>query len=456
MNSSEELQINQGADFHRTDVGNSQRLVLYHGDKIRYCSDIGAWYIWNGIRWERDEKGEIVQLAISVSEYMQEEAWRNHDGEQRIDHVKWAKQSQQRRRIDDMIALASTDHATVVMASDLDSNPMLLNVRNHTLDLQTGELRPHKPADLITKLAPVEYDEEAECPKWQEFLQRVLNGNEELIAAMQQYIGVCLTGNQAQVLFVCYGNGANGKTTFLETILAMLGDYAQKAPSGMLEAKQYTAIPNDIARLRGARFVVSNELNAHRHLDESLVKDLTGGDTITARYLRKEFFEFTPTHKLWVQGNHLPLIEGTDEGIWRRIRLVPFQVTIPKGERNVKLGAELREELPGILTWAVKGYQTMLKAGKVQMPEVMRIASEDYRRDSDTIGQFLEEHCEERKDYQVAVDILYVIYTGWSQSNGERTLSKNALGKLMKARGFTQSRSSSERRWDGIRIKRQG
>lgn len=453
---SEELQITQGADFHRTDVGNSQRLVLYHGDKIRYCSDIGAWYIWNGIRWERDEKGEIVQLAISVSEYMEVEAWQRYKGERYTEHVKWAKQSQQRRRIDDMIALASTDHATVVMASDLDSNPMLLNVRNGTLDLRTGDLGAHEPTDLITKLAPVAYDEKAECPKWQQFLHRVLNGNEELIAAMQQYVGACLAGNQAHVLFVCYGNGANGKTTFLETILAMLGDYAQKAPSGMLEAKQYTAIPNDIARLRGARFVVSNELNAHRRLDESLVKDLTGGDTITARYLRKEFFEFTPTHKLWVQGNNLPLIEGTDEGIWRRITLIPFEVTIPEGERNVRLREELSEELPGILTWAVKGYQEMLKVGKMEIPEVVRRASENYRRESDTIGQFLEEQCEEGNHYQVAVDILYVIYTGWSQSNGERTLSKNALGKLMKARGFTQSRSSSERRWDGIRIKRQG
>lgn len=222
----------------------------------------------------------------------------------------------------------------------------------------------------------------------------------------------------------------------------------------MLEAQQYASIPNDLARLPGARFVVSNELSANKPLDEALIKDLTGGDTIVARFLHKEYFEFTPTHKLWVYGNHKPRIEGTDEGIWRRVLLIPFTVTIPKDEQRADLRKELGDELSGILAWAVRGLRDVYQGDrKIKRPELVKMASDEYRQENDIIGQFIEERCELKNSFQISLNDLYFDYELWCILNDEEPMTKLELGKKLSERGLKKRRTNTQRLWIGIGLK---
>ena len=314
---------------------------------------------------------------------------------------------------------------------------MLLNCPNGTLDLQTGRLLKHDRADLLTKRIEVKYDSNAECPRWLAFLNRIMDGDQELILFLQRAVGYTLTGGVAeQCLFFMLGTGRNGKSTFIETLLALLGDYGQKAPTEMLMFKgNGGGIPNDLARLPGARLVVAAEVEQGRRLAESTVKDLTGGDTITARFLRQEFFDFTPTHKVWMYGNHKPVIKGTDEGIWRRIHLIPFAVQIPVSEQDPNLKAKLAEELPGILAWAVRGCLDWQKHG-LSVPESVKEATADYRAEMDVVSAFIEECCTTGQNHYAKWKELYAAYTDWCNVNGERAESGKRFGNTLTERGY--------------------
>jgi P4 family phage/plasmid primase-like protien len=438
--------------IHMTDLGNARRLVRLHGHDLHYIHAWGAWLIWDGTRWVKDETGEIHRRARATVASIYSEAAAETDTAARKKLAEWAIGSESRARLDNMVTLAQSEPSIPIRHDALDADPFLLNCRNGTLDLRSGALRPHQRDDLLTKQAAVDYDPAAPCPRWRAFLDRAMGGNRDLMSFLQRAVGYSLTADVSEeCLFFSHGKGKNGKTTFTETIMNLLADYAQKAPTEMLMLKQHGGgIPNDVARLPGARFVAAAETEEGRRLAESIVKDLTGGDTLAARFMRQEFFEFAPTHKFWIYGNHKPLIRGTDEGIWRRIRLIPFTVTIPPEERDPNLRAKLRKEFAGILAWAVQGCRDWQCDGLGE-PAAVQQATDAYRNEMDVIGAFLGECCVIGPHYKAYAKALYEAYKAWCEANGEHAVNQRRYGGQLTERGLVNRPGTGHRIvWDGI------
>lgn len=431
--------------FHLTDLGNAERLVARHGQDLRYCHNWGKWLVWDGRRFAIDETGEPDRRAEETIRSIYAEAAEVEDKSERKALVDHARRSESRNRLQAMVALAQ--HKCPVRSGDLDSDPWLLNVANGVLDLRTGELHAHARERLCTKLAPINYDPGAVCPTWDAFLSRIMSGNSNLVAFLQRAVGYSLTGNTSeQCLFILHGTGANGKSTFLTTIGALLGDYAAQTPTDTLMVKRGESIPNDLARLVGTRFVTAVEAEEGRRLAESLVKQLTGGDKITARFMRAEWFEFTPRFKVWLGTNHRPAIRGTDHGIWRRIRLIPFTVTIPESERDPDLPEKLREELPGILAWAVRGCLEWQRSG-LGVPDEVKRANDMYRAEQDVLAGFLDQCCVVAEGARAKVGDVWEAYVSWS---GER-ISPKALSQRLQERGFRSKKGrAGVRFWLGL------
>jgi putative DNA primase/helicase len=447
--------------FNMTDLGNAERIVDGHGTDLRFVPNVG-WHVWDERRWRIDGDGEVHRRAKQTVRRIALDALDEPHTKKAEAQLKFAMKSEARPRLEAMVALAETDADVVASIDDLDADPYALNVQNGTVDLLTGELRDHDQADHITKLAPVFYDPAAKCPTWDGFLETSFDGEHELIRFLQRGIGYSLTGSTtAQVMFILHGRGANGKSTFLETVRSMLGDYAQQAPADLLmqaRANRGGATP-DLARLPGARFVSAVETGEGRKLDEPLVKQITGGDRIAARRLYRDVFEFTPTHKLWLATNHLPEVRGTDEAIWRRIRLVPFTVTIPEAKRDKGLAAKLRLELPGILAWAIRGCTDYLADG-LEEPDAVKAATQSYRDDMDELGAFLEERVqiEETLDaarLTVKASVLFTMYEYWCRGSGISPMSSTAFGRQLSERGLRREKRRDGWHYLGVRLEGQ-
>ena len=427
-------------EFHLSDLGNARRLVAEHGADLRYCYQLGKWFVWDGRRWTEDAMAAAERYAKATVCSMYARAASLPETHARKELARHALRSESHRQIAAMIALSRSEPGVPVLTDQLDLDPWALNVLNGTIDLRTGALRPHRRDDLITRLAPVVYDPDATCPTWTAFLEQILDGNLAMLAFLQRAIGYSLTGStRERVLFLLHGAGSNGKSTLLEAVRAVLGEYAQRTPTQTLLARRDSTIPNDLARLRGARFVSAAETDEGRHLAEGLVKDLTGGDTIAARFLRAEWFDFRPEFKLWLATNHKPVIRGTDRGIWDRIRLIPFNVSIPDERQDKELAGKLMLELPGILGWAVKGCLDWQRAG-LDLPEEVRDATEGYRTEMDTLAAFLDERCTVAPAESAAARDLYAAYRTWCEDTGERWTSQKAFGLRLRERGFTSER----------------
>ena len=431
---------NDSETEHLTDLGNAGRFVAQHGNDVRYCHISGKWLVWDGIHWCVDENGEVERRAKTTVRNLYEQASREMDDEWRQKLGKWAQASESRGRIAAMIDLAKSEPKIPVSPPELDANPWLLNCANGTIDLRTGELRKHRAEDFCTKIVATAYDPDAECPRFKKFLRDIFAGNLSLIRFLQRAVGYSLTGStQEQVIFIFWGSGSNGKTTLIDVLCLCLGDYARTADSSLLMARKYDGIRNDVARLAGARFVSAAETEAGRQLAENLVKQLTGGDKIAARYFYSEFFEFIAQFKLFLATNHRPAIKGTDHAIWRRIRLVPFEVTIPPEEQDKNLPEKLRAELPGILAWAVRGCLGWQQDGLGQPPEITR-ATANYRQEMDTFGGFLRDRCVVDEESRVATGDLYRTYKTWCESTGEKPLTQQKLAIVLVDRGFSRWR----------------
>lgn len=438
--------------FKLSELGNAERLVARHGNDIRFCHEWGKWLIWSGTHWQIDLTGEIERRAKETIRNMYAEAAKLEDEEQRAAVAKFAARSETSRAITAMVNLAKTEQGIPVLSDQLDSDTWRLNCKNGTLDLRTGKLRPHNRSDYITRLVPIEYDPAADFVEWAQFLDRIMGGNKGLVSFLQRAIGYSLTGStREQCLFMPYGSGANGKSTFLEAIADVLAGYAQRTPTDTLMAKDTSGISNDIARLKGARFVIASEVEEGKRLAEALVKQLTGSEKITARFMRAEFFEFTPMFKLWIGTNHKPVIRGTDMAIWRRIKLIPFDVTIPPEERDKDLPNKLRKELPGILNWAVMGCMDWQENGLGEPEEVTK-ATDEYRSEMDVLTRFISDCCTINTQRCAKSSELYKKYKEWSQDNNEFTLSQTKFNARMQEKGFRKLNRSSGYYWENISV----
>jgi len=438
--------------YNLTDLGNSERFIAHHGENVRYCYLWRTWLVWSGARWERDEAGRVHRLAKGTVRGIYREASDAEDEDRRKALAKHAAASESETRIRAMVELAKSEKP--VSPEDLDADPWLLNVQNGTIDLRTGERRGHRREDLITKLAPVEYDPNAKAPGWEAFLERGLPG-EELRAFVQRAVGYSATSDTSeQCMFIHHGPGANGKSTFQETVAAALGDYAMRTPTETLLVKRAGGVPNDVARLKGARFVTASETEEGRRLAESLVKDLTGQDTISARFMWAEWFDFKPTHALHLSTNHKPEIRGTDAAIWRRIRLIPWAVTIPPTEQDKKLAEKLRGELPGVLAWIVRGCLEWRREG-LKAPEEVRRATKAYRAEMDVLAAFLADCCLRDEDEEAFAGELWGAWKRWCEETGEQASSQKRFGGRLAERGFLNHRDSKTGRkvWSGLSLR---
>ncbi|MEA3280781.1 MAG: phage/plasmid primase, P4 family [Thermodesulfobacteriota bacterium] len=327
------------------------------------------------------------------------------------------------------------------------------NCKNGTLDLRTSELKDHRIEDFLTKQSPINYNADAKCPIWDGFVKHIMGNSQDKIAFLQKIIGYSLTGIvNEQCLFILYGTGANGKSTMIETIREILGNYAMNVSSNTLLSQNFLSIRNDIARLNGPRFVSAAEIPMGRKLDETLVKQLTGGENVTSRFLYKEVFEYKPLFKLFLTTNHKPEIQGVDNGIWRRIYLVPFDVSVPDEKMDKELPSKLKSELEGILAWAVRGYIEWQKRG-LDVPDEVRRATAHYRKEMDQLDGFFEDECTIGSGNRISLADAYSEYIKWSDLVCQDPVGKNAFGNLMKQRGFSQSKSGGVRYWIGLKKK---
>ena len=423
-----------------SDMGNAERLVAAHGQDLRYCHPQKRWYAWDGRRWRLDDMGTVVDRAKRTVRTILSEAAGIADDNRRTELTKWAMRSEQKERVKAMVDLARS--ALPVLPTDLDRHAFMLNTESGTLDLESCELRLADRADRITKLCPTRFDAEASCTTWVQFLKRVLP-DPETRAYLQRALGYTATGDVGeQVMFFCLGNGANGKSTFLRVIQDTLGrDYAfQAAPKVLLATKQ-DRHPTELADFAGRRMAVCTELPAGSKFNEVLIKQLTGGDLISARRMHQDHWEFDPTHKIWIAANHKPLVEGTDDAIWRRMHLIPFNVQIPDRDRDRNLLSKLRRESPGILAWIVAGCRAWREKGLDPPAQVLEAVG-GYREEMDSVGRFLEERCEPRPGHRIFVSEVRDAFSVWCEQEGEEPLGPKAFGLRMAAKGHSSRRST--------------
>jgi len=411
----------------RTELGYARRLVHVYGDRLRYVGPWRRWLVWDGNRWAADATGQAARWAKVIARRLTTDALAIHDRDDRRNARQATPRGESSAGIAGVLQLASTEADVAVSPEQLDADPYLLNCPNGTLDLRTGKLRRPDPADLITKITGAEYRPAAQGAAFTAFLNRVQPDQ-----AMRDYLarlfGHALEGRVTEhILPICYGEGANGKGTFITALLAALGEYADAADPELLTARNFDAHPTGTADLFGRRVAVLHEGDAGRRLAEGTVKRLTGGDRIKARRMREDFWHFEPSHMFVMLTNHKPIVLGTDEGIWRRLRLIPWPVVIPEAERDEHLGDRLAVEVDAVLGWLVAGYRQWRQLGSLAEPEQVTTATSKYRAESDAIGRFLDERCQLR-GVETERDGLAARIAGFERAEVERL----AAGKLAK------------------------
>jgi len=446
--------------FKCTDYGNAERLVYYYGDNLLYCCQYKKWYIWDNTRWKQDNNLAIVRLAKNIVRKIYIEAGNTEDDKIRKDIDNHARKSEGNIRIQAMISLAQSEKSIAIESHQLDSNLWMLNCLNGTLDLKKGELLPHKRENLITKIIPVGYDPDAKLKKWDDFLNTATKQDKELQSFIQRAVGYSLTGDVSEEkLFFISGPAGSGKSTFIEAIKSILSEYARTADFESFVSHTFAGgARNDIASLVDARFVSSIEIDEGKRLAEGLVKLITGGDTVTARFLYQESFSFIPQFKLWLVANDKPLINPDDDGMWRRIVPINFDHVIPEEERDPVVKATLKDPAiagPAILAWAVRGCLDWQKEG-LKITESIKISRSEYKDEMDWLKQYVNEYCQIEEATVISKQMLYSQYRQWCKNSGINCVSKIIFAKKLK-KSFPTIKEDvighdNERVWLGIRI----
>ena len=432
-------------DEPMTELGYARRLIEVYGSRLRFVVAWNRWLIWDGTRWGTDTDGQ-VQRWMKVTARTVTSAIVLDGGDKET--LRAAKRAESNAGVKGALNLASTEPEIAISPDALDADPYLLNCRNGTIDLRTGELSKHDPARLLTKMAGAAFDPETGGPEFAKFLERI-QPDEAMREFLARLLGHALDGTvTAHILPIFYGDGANGKSTLVDAVMAALGDYADAADPDLLRARTFDAHPTGVADLFGLRLALLHESDSGHRLAEGTVKRLTGGDRLKARRMREDFWSFEPSHTFVMLTNHKPVVGGTDEGIWRRLRLVPFEVVIPAAERDEDLGSKLAAEADAVLTWLVAGYRAWRESGFTE-PQQVTEATDAYRAESDPLGRFLKERCHQLPDLHVGSTALFTAYERWCAVEREDAGTPTAFGNAMKAKGF-ESRRSNGIRWRGI------
>ncbi len=446
-----------------TDEGNARRLVSRHGRDIRYVPPWKRWYIWTGERWEPDERNLIWQRVSDTIQYIGQEAVQAESEPL----AKWAHISQMRTHYESVERLGRNQPELIAQPSEFDADPLLLPVRNGCIDLRTGAKRVTRREDMVSRVAGTEHHPDAQCPRWEQMIRDLFFDDTNLCTFAQRMVGYTLTGRiDEQVMFFLWGDGSNGKSTFVNVLTALLGDYAAQAPDRMLEKKWGESHPTELTLAHGKRLFSANETRSGSSLDEQRVKMLVSTERISARKMHQDFWSFQPTHKLWVCGNHKPVIESVDGGIWRRVLLIPFTRTFYGPDSQPELrkrpgampgepGLERRlieQELPGILNWAIAGWLDVQQRG-LQVPDAVKGASENYRKEQDAVASFVAECCKVSQghgpDDSESASKLYEAFLDWT---GRKDISQTTFGARLREMGFRRFRSSNVTKYRGIKL----
>lgn len=439
-----------------TDMGNAIRLVHLFGQHIRYVNEWG-FLVYDGRRWQRDSVGTMQRFAKRVIWEMLRavDTIKGGDRKEIAKLQTHAFTSQSSGKIEAMVKLASSEPTIASRVADFDQHSWLLNVRNGIVDLTTGQLLPHDPTLHFTQLVNIDYDAKAVCPRWDRFVLEVCRGDQALVDYLHRAVGYTMTGEtKEQKLFFLFGDGANGKSTFLETLRRILGDYGAQLPFETFLVSRNTKPEGGLARLPGKRFVTASEAGEGRSWNEELLKSVTGGDTIVGEYKYKDAFEFRPVCKVWVAANDRPIVHGANHGIWRRFHPIPFQADF-KGNADPLLDQTLKDETPGILAWAVRGAMQWNRLGLCP-PPVITEALEEYKSDNDVLGRFIQERCQLDTTWSTPSSTMLQEYNEWAKRNHERGVTQTMLGsRLRKFRGglLKKTRGTDGRtEWSGVRI----
>jgi len=423
-----------------TDEALALRFAERHVSDLRYVAGLGRWLIWTGQQWQIDGTLQAFDLARKVCRQASAECNKN----------RLAGALASAKTVAAVERLAKADRRLAATIDQWDINPMLFNTPGGVVDLLSGQSRPHRVDDYLTRMASVSPD--GDCPGWLEFLKRVTASDEELLQFLKRMAGYVLTGlTREHALFFLYGLGANGKSVFINTVSGILGEYHRTAAIETFTASKTDQHPTDLAGLRGARLVTAVETEEGRRWAESKIKALTGGDKVAARFMRQDFFEFLPQFKLLIAGNHKPGLRSVDEAIRRRFNLIPFTVTIPPSERDETLTDRLRDEWPGILAWMIEGCLDWQESG-LRPPDAVTKATAEYLTSEDTLGAWQEECCERSPQAWASCSDLFISWKTWADKSGEHSGTQKRFSQKLEEKGFQKDRKKSARGFVGLRI----